>query len=187
MKIVTIQGSPKKDGNTATALALFEKAVGGKHEVDHIEVPDLDMVGCQACYKCMQHTDEPGCATDDDALEVLDSIRAADAIVYATPLYMWGIASCMRGLMERHFCLVKGYGGTNRKSLVSGKRIALLVTCAGPVEHNADLVQSVFDRFAGYLDCEVVGKYVAHGATTPDSAEDFAGEVAERMAADFGA
>jgi multimeric flavodoxin WrbA len=185
VRILTIQGSPKKDGNTAAALAIFERAVGGDHEIDHVDVADLNMVGCQACYSCQQKTTEPGCVTEDDMLGLLDRILQADAIIYATPLYMWGIASKMRGLMERHLCLVKGYGGANWKSLVEGKRVALLVTCAGPTEDNADVVQDVFDRFAEFARYDVVGKYIADRATTADRVEEFAGEVARDLASDL--
>jgi multimeric flavodoxin WrbA len=186
LKILTLQGSPKKNGNTAAALALFEKNVGGEHEVEHVDVADLTLVGCQACYSCMKNPNEPACVTRDDAIGVLDKILDADAVVYATPLYMWGVAARLRALMERHFCLVSGYGGQDWKSLVEGKKVALLVTCGGPIENNADAVQAVFNRFANYGRCDVVGTYIAQRATSPDRVEEYAGEVAKKMAADFG-
>jgi multimeric flavodoxin WrbA len=185
LKILTLQGSPKKDGNTAAALALFEKALGDGHEIEHVDVADLTLVGCQGCYECQKNPNEPACVTKDDALGVVNRLLAADAVVYATPLYMWGIAARMRALMERHLCLVTGYGGDSWKSLIEGKKVALLVTCGGPVEKNADVIQDVFDRFAGFAGCEVVGKYIAAGASTPDRAEEFAGGVVRRMAADL--
>ncbi|MBN2566422.1 MAG: flavodoxin family protein [Candidatus Eisenbacteria bacterium] len=187
MRIVTIQGSPKKDGNTAAVLALFEREVGDHHEIDHVDVADLSLVGCQGCYECQQNPNEPACATKDDMLRVVDRILAADAVVYATPLYMWGIASKMRGLMERHFCLVTGYGGPELESLVEGKKIAFLVTCGGPIADNADVIQVVFDRFADFGRWEVVGKYVADRATRPDRATEFAGDTVKKMVDDFGA
>jgi multimeric flavodoxin WrbA len=187
LRILTLQGSPKRDGNTASALALFEKAIAGQHEIDHVDVADLTLVGCQACYECQKNPDEPACVTKDDALGILDRILEADAVVYATPLYMWGIASGLKALMERHLCLVTGYGSDSWKSLIEDKKVALLVTCGGPVANNADVIQDVFDRFAGFAGCDVVGRYIAAGATTPDRAEEFAGSIARKMAADFGA
>lgn len=185
MRILTLQGSPKKDGNTAAAVAILEKAIGDEHEIDHVDVADLTLLGCQGCYECQKNPNEPACVTEDDALGVIKRVLAADAIVYATPLYMWGVAARLRALMERHLCLVTGYGSDNWKSLIEGKRIALLVTCGGPVERNADVIQDVFDRFANFAGCEVVGKYIAAGATTPDEAEEFAGEVARKLASDL--
>ena len=187
MKIVTILGSPKMEGNTAGALELFEKAVEGTHEIDRVNLPELEVMGCQGCYACQQYPNEPSCVTRDDGVDVLKKIAGADAVVYASPLYMWGFPSKLHGLLERHLSLVTGYMSPNFVSLMEGKKIAYLVTCGGPVDHNTEQVQGVMDNMAGYSKASLVGKYIVAGATVPEEIEDKAKDVVGKMAADFGA
>ena len=59
------------------------------------------------------------------------------------------------------------------------------MTCGGPIENNADLIQGVFDRLNNYGNCNVVGKYVAPSCTTPDAMSDEALETAKKMAKDI--
>ena len=185
MKIVTILGSPKMEGNTAGALKIFEDAVAEKHEIDRVNLPTMEVMGCQGCYACQQHPDEPSCVVRDDATDVLRRIVDADAIVYAAPLYMWGFPSKIHAFMERHLSLVTGYGGPQYVSLLEGKKAALLLTCGGPVEGNTEAVQKVFDSFTTYARSELVGKYIIADTTTPDEMGDKARDIVDRMAADI--
>ena len=187
MKIMTILGSPKMEGNTAGALRMFEEAVGDKHEIERVNLPELDVMGCQGCYACQSNPNEASCAVHDDGADVLKRIVEADAVVYASPLYMWGFPSKLHGLLERHLSLVTGYGSPNFMSLLEGKRVAYLTTCGGPVEHNTEQIQGVIDSMAGYSRVNLLGKYIVPGATTPDEIEGKAAEVVKKMAADFGA
>jgi len=175
-------GSPRSKGSTSTVLGKFEERLSKEHEVVHYDVAQLDIMGCRGCRACASVDNEPGCVQGDDAIPILNDIVSADAVVYATPLYMWGIASDLRALMERHLSLVKNYGSPAYRSLMEGARIALLVTAAGPVEGNCDLVQEVFDRFARYARSEVVGKYILPDSSGPDALEGRAEALADRMA-----
>lgn len=183
MKIVTVLGGPHDDGNTAAALGLVEERVAGAgHSVDRIRLSGLRFRGCQGCYECQKKTDEPGCAVRDDVPGALDRILAADAVVYATPLYMWGPAADLRAFLERHLCLVTGYGTKNLKSLVAGKRAALLVTCGGPKEENADLIEEMFARATDYFRADSIGTHVVPLCTTPDALPDAADLAARAIA-----
>ena len=59
--------------------------------------------------------------------------------------------------------------GRMANALLRGKRVALLVTCGDEAEGSADLIQGIFDREMRYLGCEIVGKYIVPGCTTPDT------------------
>ena len=54
-------------------------------------------------------------------------------------------------------------------SLIQDHRTALLVTCAGPVENNANLIVETFHRFSDYLLARPVGELVVPFCTTPDA------------------
>ena len=185
MKILTILGSPKKDGNTGGVLGMFEGLIADGHDVDRLNIADVEVAGCVGCYACQQHPDEAFCAQKDDAQGIYKRILAADAVVYAAPLYMWGFPASIHALLERHLALVTGYGKPNYKSLIEGKRVALLVTSGGPVENNAELIQTVFDRLADWGQVEVVGKYMVPNCTSADALPESAEVVTKKMAKDI--
>ena len=150
MKVITIFGSPRKKGNTAKVLSMFENKVEKKHEVERINITQYKVGGCLGCYKCKEKKSEPGCVQKDDALTIFEKMIQADAIVYASPLFCWSFTSQIKPLIDRHFCLVSGDGTSDHDSLISGKSAALLVTCAGPIEGNCDAIQGIFKGLCEY-------------------------------------
>jgi len=186
MKVTTILGSSKKKGNTAKVLGWFEEELTNLgHKVDRVNIANSEVKGCLGCGTCQKTADEPGCVQKDDAATVFEKMMSADVVVYTSPLYCWGFSSQMKALIDRHFCLITGYGSPVYKSLLDGKRTALLVTCAGPVENNADLIQGVFDRLNNYGNCNIVGKYVVPFCTTPDAIGDEGLGTARKMVQDI--
>ena len=186
MQLTTVLGSPRKKGNTARVLEMFESLMTQRgYEVDRINIVDCEVNGCLGCQACKQVKHEPGCKQQDDAVGIFERMMAADAVIYATPLYTYGFPSQMKALVDRQNCLVTGYGGPEYTPLLRGKRIALLVTCGGPVEENADLIQEAFERESQYQAWDVVGKYVVPFCSTPDALGDKAMETAEQMARDI--
>ncbi len=182
MKIVTILGSPKKKGNTATALSLFEERIAKDHEVERIHITKYKVGGCLGCYTCLENKDEPGCVQKDDALLIFDKMIQADAIVYASPLYCWSFTAQMKPLIDRHVCLVSDYGTPEHDSLISGKPTALLVTCAGPIEANCDAIQHIFTGLSDYTRTAPKGNFILPFCTTPDAIGDEGGALAANLA-----
>ncbi|MHC4535952.1 MAG: flavodoxin family protein [Planctomycetota bacterium] len=182
MKILAIFGSPRKKGNTAEVLSLFEEKVEKNHEVERINITQHKVGGCLGCYKCQKIDDEPGCVQKDDALTIFERMIQADAIVYASPLYCWSFTSQIKPLIDRHFCLVKGYGTPDHDSLLSGKPAALLVTCAGPIEGNCDAIQHIFNGFSEYVKLTAKGNFILPFCTTPDAIGDEGTELAGNLA-----
>lgn len=186
MKVTTVLGSPREKGNTATVLDLFEKLmVQQGHKVDRINIMDYEVNGCLGCETCRKVRHEPRCRQQDDAVRIFERIIASEAVVYATPLYTYGFTAQMKALIDRQYCLVTGYGSPEYTSLLKGKRTALLVTCGGPIEGNADLIQEAFEREGQYQQWNIVGKYVVPFCTTPDALGDKAMETAKQMTRDI--
>ena len=183
MKILSLMGSPRKRGNTAKVLGWVEEELSiSGHAIERLHVVDFEIHGCLGCGTCQKNFAESGCVQKDDTESVLMKIIEADMVLYATPLYCWGFTSQMKALIDRQYCLVKGYGTENYKSLVEGKRTALLVTCAGPVEENADVIQTMFNRENGYAKCNIVCKYVIPYCTVPENLGPEQQETAQEMA-----
>jgi putative NADPH-quinone reductase len=124
----------------------------------------------------------PGCAQRDDAVVLLERILAADLVVYAAPAYCWAFPAQLKALLDRHYCLVKWQDGEVAAALMAGKRAALLVTCGGDAEDNADLIQTMFEREIAYVRGVVAGKYVVANCTTPAELAGRAAEMGRRMA-----
>jgi multimeric flavodoxin WrbA len=186
MKVVTLLGSPNKNGKTGEALGMFEENLISKgHEVERIHLTDYTINGCVGCYACMQKKDELICALKDDAKAIFERMISADIIVYASPIYVFDFTSQMKALIDRHLCLTIDYGSPNQSSFINGKSVALLVTCAGSAEENADLVQMIFDRsMTSVLKCNVIGKYIIPLSEFPDF-NDRAKEITVKLAKDI--
>lgn len=184
MKIITILGSPKKNGKTAETLSLLgENLIAQGHEMEQIPIVDHAIKGCVGCLACKINNDHPGCSQKDDARAIFDKMIAADVIVYASPIYCCDITSQLKALIDRHFSLLIRFGTPDASSFVAKKRVALLLTCAGG-EENADLAGEIFDRFGKVLQCDIVGKYTVANSSAPDFTLR-AGQTAAKMAKDL--
>ncbi|HEY9624440.1 MAG TPA: flavodoxin family protein [Crinalium sp.] len=181
MKILTILGSPKKHGNTATVLNQFEALSAPTHAIERINLADYTLRDCLGCNVCQGKLNEPGCVQKDDTTAIIDRILAADVVIYATPLYAWSFSASMKALIDRQYCLTKWHGHQLANALLAGKPTALLVTCAGPVEGNTDLIQTTFDRIMSYTQSHMVGQYIVPFCTTPDQLGDSATATAKAM------
>ncbi|MFA6448803.1 MAG: flavodoxin family protein [bacterium] len=186
MKVTTILGSPRKKGNTAKALEVFEAEMKSRgHKVKRVNLSDKTVKGCTGCFVCAKTPDAPGCPLKDDAQKIFDAMIGSDALVYATPLYCWCFSGQMKILLDRHVSLVTGYGTASHKSLIEGRKAALLVTCEDKAEGNADLIQTVFDRMSGYTKVNITGKYIMPDCTTPEKVAAKAARTGRKMAVDF--
>ena len=172
MKIATILGSPRLKGNTDKVLSMFEDKVKEDHDVERINIVQHTVNGCLGCYKCYEEPDEPGCVQKDDALIIFDKMIAADAIVYASPLYFASFTSQMKALIDRHICIQTGYKRRSHSSLLQGKRAALLMTLNGPVEEWCDAIQFIFNIVVGLAKLRHVGDFFLPDCWTPDTVGD---------------
>jgi len=185
MNILTILGSPRKKGNTAGALDMVEQELSGIHQVERLAITSVKVNGCLGCEACQKVADRPGCVQKDDAVAVFERMMASDAVIYSSPLYCWDFSAQMKALIDRHFCLVTGYGTVNHRSLIAEKPAALLVTCGGPVKGNADVIQTLFDRVCKYGKARAVNKTVIPFCTTPDALGEDARAAARKLAGDI--
>lgn len=107
MKTILLNGSPRKNWNTALLLKEAQKgaeSVGA--ETEYINLFDLSYTGCRSCLACKRKGAERcRCFWKDDLSPVLDRIFAADALLIGSPIYLGDVTSQVHGLIERlHFC-----------------------------------------------------------------------------------
>ena len=107
MKTIFLNGSPRKNWNTALMLKEAQKgaeSVGA--ETEYIDLFDLTYTGCRSCMACKRKGAERcHCFWKDDLSPVIDRIFDADALIIGSPIYLGDITSQVHGLIERlHFC-----------------------------------------------------------------------------------
>lgn len=107
MKTIILNGSPRKNWNTAMMLKEAKRgaeSVGA--EVEYIDLFDLSYTGCRSCLACKRKGAERcKCFWKDDLSPLIDRIFAADALIIGSPIYLGDITSQVHGLIERlHFC-----------------------------------------------------------------------------------
>ncbi|MEW6440414.1 MAG: flavodoxin family protein [bacterium] len=102
MNILAINGSPRgRRSNTDKILQPFlQGAAQGGAAVDTLYVKDLEIHPCQGCYSC--HMKTPGvCVFKDDMPGAIDKMKAAEVLVFATPIYVFSVPSILKAFMDR--------------------------------------------------------------------------------------
>lgn len=107
MKTIFLNGSPRKNWNTAQVLRSAQKgaeSVGA--ETEYIDLYDLTYTGCRSCMACKRKGAERcHCFWKDDLSPVIDRVFSADALFVGSPIYLGDITSQVHALIERlHFC-----------------------------------------------------------------------------------
>jgi multimeric flavodoxin WrbA len=102
MKVVALNGSARKDGNTAILINLVLDELKKENiETDLIQFAGQPLHGCVACYRCFKNRDRR-CAVKTDILnDLLEKVDAADGILLGSPTYFADVSSGMRAFIER--------------------------------------------------------------------------------------
>jgi multimeric flavodoxin WrbA len=103
MRVLGIAGSARRDGNSNSLLRLaLEGAVERGAETQVINAADLTVAGCIACDGC-KADEEQGCVVDDDMQRIYEQVRDSDVIVFASPVYFYGVSSWLKAVVDRMY------------------------------------------------------------------------------------
>ena len=110
MKVIVINGSPRKGGNTAQALQVMAAELEKQGiEVETVQVGHLDIHGCIGCGYCSA-SEENHCVFKEDIVnETAKKMREADGFILASPTYYAGIAGTMKAFLDRVFYTSSSY------------------------------------------------------------------------------
>jgi multimeric flavodoxin WrbA len=115
MKVVAINGSPRKAGNCHHALTRLGEGLAKEGiELSVIHVGNAAIRGCTACGTCGKRADGTCVFADDPVNESVAQMRAADGIVLASPVYYSGVAGTMKCFLDRAFYVAGASGGLFR-------------------------------------------------------------------------
>jgi multimeric flavodoxin WrbA len=102
MKVIAINGSARKDGNTAIMInAVFSELNKAGIETEMIQLAGKPVRGCAACYKCAANKNKR-CAIEGDIVnECIEKMAEADGIILASPTYFTDVSAEMKALIDR--------------------------------------------------------------------------------------
>lgn len=101
MKVLVINGSPRRGGNTSIAIAEMQKVFDEAGvETKVVQVGNKDVRGCTSCYFCKKNG---RCVFDDVVNEVASELEGADGLVVAAPVYFGSANGTVSAFMDRLF------------------------------------------------------------------------------------
>jgi len=122
MRVVAVNGSGRKDGNTYLLLkTVLDELETEGFETDMIQLADgKPLQGCVSCFKCMAQKNMK-CAIEEDPFnEYFARISQADGILLGSPVYFSDVTAGMRALIERCGFVQRANGGAWKRKVGAG-------------------------------------------------------------------
>lgn len=126
MKYLFINSSPNPHGNTAKLAAALLKG----HEYETVNLTEYKIYGYGQEYE------------DDQFMEIIDKIRAADVIVIGSPLYWHNLTGQLRCFIDRTY-------GPFKQGEFAGRQLYAIVQGAAPEKWMLEACNYTMSRFAG--------------------------------------
>jgi multimeric flavodoxin WrbA len=102
MKVIAINGSPRKKGNTSILIqTVFEELNAQGIETAEINVGVKTFRGCMACMKCAENLDGHCIIKNDNLNDIIDKMREADGIILGSPVYCADLSGQMKTFIDR--------------------------------------------------------------------------------------
>lgn len=158
MKIVVLQGSPNKNGSTNILVEEFSRgAKESGHTVQRLDLTDMNVNTCTGCVACGY---EGPCVQKDDNQKIKKAVLEADMIVFATPLYYYGMSAQLKTVIDR-FCSYNS--SITRKHMKS----ALLSVAWNNDTWTFDALESHYRTLVRYLNFQDQGSILGKGCGSP--------------------
>ena len=159
-EIIILNGSPRQ-GNSVTAIHALKKGINEQYDVEIIDTYKLNIAPCKACGTCEC---QKGCIDTDDTNPLVDKLVNADIIIFATPVYWWGITAQMKMVIDKCYC--KGL-------LLKEKKIGVIATGGSPVTNEQyALIKGQFDCISNYLNWDFLFYEPIYASKKDDLAKD---------------
>lgn len=128
-RILVINGSARVNGNTDIILSrLMASALQTDVQIKQIDIRKKKINDCIGCYHCYENT---ACSFKDDMVEIYEEINRSALIIFASPVYWWGVTGIMKVLIDRLYLY---YADLNKPS-VAGKKAIIIA----PMDMKSDI------------------------------------------------
>jgi multimeric flavodoxin WrbA len=168
-KIMIIQGSPRKNGNTATlSKAVAAEAEKNGAQVESVFLSNLNINPCNACDHC-QKDNSDGCILKDDMTALYPKLEEADSIVFATPVYWFNMTAQIKTFIDRLYAV-----GVEEKNIFKDKEMAALLCYADndPFDSGAVNALRSFQDIFNYLGAVNAGMVYGSAGEPGDIRKD---------------
>lgn len=192
-KILAINGSHHGDRGFTRFLIdlIFEGAREAGAECDVLTLADLKVNRCIGCDHCQKNVPvpvdagsfTPHCAWDgkDDGRMIFDRIAAADLVIYATPVHVFGMSGLMKNFLDRFYA----YGNSSDIRVSEGglmfhfvdhryasKPFVTLISCSNLENETPANTIAYFRTFSRFMDAPMVGMLVRNGSVIMGKGKD---------------
>ena len=173
MKTVVLKASPNRNGNTATLADALVTGLrdAGQQEITEDSHNDTRVGPCQGCNSCLRPP-YAGCVIEDGFQEIAPAFRAADIVVFASPIYWWHLCAQMKAFVDRMhpFLIYDAHHNLARKRLV------LILSYIAEDPYGVDLAVRMFESITQWcgMGLDVIRHHAARGkaADLPDKLEE---------------
>ena len=169
MNALILNGSPRKNGNTAHALRAIADGLARNHAVETLNVYDFTFRPCRNCDACKRNGGN--CIQADDTVKIINKVTDADLIIFGSPVYWWGISAQLKDVVDKFY----SRDDASAPTLRTKKKIGI-VACGADSLTNPEykLISDQFHCIAEFLGWEVVLDESICAAAADDLAKDAA-------------
>lgn len=167
MRILVLNGSPRKNGTVANILKSVVDGISNRHEVEWINVYELKIEPCIACMKC--RSNQECILPQDDAHIVGQKIRDADGIIVGTPTHWGNMSAQLKLLFDRNVPVFMGEKPNGMPyPRQKGKPAVIVTACSTPWPFNFIAAESrgavrAVNEVLHYGGYRLLGKIVKSG------------------------
>ena len=116
--VVILMGSPRLGGNTARLCQALAEGAAAHHTVEIIPAAQYQVGGCTGCNACFRD-EAHRCVQKDDMGELYARLAQADVLVFASPLYFYGVSSQLKAVIDRLHNPIRNSFRVKKLALVS--------------------------------------------------------------------
>lgn len=160
-QILILKSSPRKRANSsilADQVAAGARAAGAA--VESFDLHSMSIRPCDGCDFC-QGAAAAGCVINDDMQLLYPKLRAADAIVIASPIYWSNLSAQAKLCIDRWYALQEPDGHA-----LTGKQLALVLTYGDSDPYTSGAVNAIrtFQDMCRYIKADLAG--IVYGAAS---------------------
>ena len=168
MKVLILNGSPRKSGKVSQILHTMEKRL--QDEGNETEFVDVNMLNFKCCIGCMKCRESGNCILpQDDAHHIGEALQNCDAVIVGSPVYWGNINGKLKCLFDRQVAVMMGENKMGIPiPLLKGKKAIVVNTCTTPFPFNILAGQSTkaytaVKEILSYSGVKIKGKLMIGG------------------------
>ncbi len=137
--IIVINSTERINGNSSILVNEFVKGASKNNNVEVINLRELNFAFCKGCLTC-QSTGK--CILKDDIGNIIDKVKNADILVFATPIYYYSISGQLKTFLDRMNPLyISDY---------KYKEVYLFTSCA---DESSNAMNIAIEEIKGWISC----------------------------------